>query len=98
MAADVSIVKIHSEGHSEDMTRLFKILELSERQSQIRDAANAEHLEDAVHHRFEKLDGFMQSFQEMIRSSISGSGIINLLQQQAMRLETPISHDSQDGE
>jgi hypothetical protein len=107
-SADVRIVKIHSEALSEDMSQLLRFAELGERRDRIRDAANTELIEGALHRYFqmttEKLndcvDNLMQGYQEMIRSGISGSGITDLLQQQAVRpmqLDGPLSRGSQDG-
>ncbi|CAI4219214.1 unnamed protein product [Parascedosporium putredinis] len=90
MSADVRVSKLMLEDLSGDIRYLLRFSELEERQSKIRDAANAELLRAIVRGEIEKskeevkecMLGVMSSYNEMMRSAISGSGITGLLEQQ----------------
>lgn len=90
MSADVRVSKLMLEDLSGDIRYLLRFSELEERQSKIRDAANAELLRAIVRGEIEKskeevkecMLSVMSSYNEMMRSAISGSGITGLLEQQ----------------
>lgn len=91
MSADVRVSKIMLEEVSGDMQHLLRISEVDERQARIRDAANAELVRDIVRCQIEKSnDEFkesmlraMSSYHELMRSTISGGRMTDLLEQQA---------------
>jgi len=91
VSADVRVSKLLLEDLSGDIQYLLKFSEAEERQSRLRDAANAELLREVLRGQFEKtkdevrecLLGVMSGYHEMIRSGVSGSGMANLLEQQA---------------
>ncbi|KAK7424338.1 hypothetical protein QQX98_000606 [Neonectria punicea] len=93
MSADARVSKLMLEDLSGDMQYLLKLSEAGERQSRLRDAANPEVLQRAWRCHMEKtkeevrecVQEVMKDYQEMMRRGISGSGITNLLVQQASR-------------
>ncbi|KPM38460.1 hypothetical protein AK830_g8093 [Neonectria ditissima] len=111
MSADARVSKLMLEDLSGDMRYLLKLSETGERQSRLRDAANPEVLQRAWRCHIEKtkeevrecVQEVMKDYQEMMRRSISGNGITNLLEQQASR-DSPVAtqfsliHRAQDPE
>lgn len=90
MSADVHISKLMLEGLNGDLHYLIRFSEVEERQSRIRDAANAEILRNVLRCQLEKTKdelkecflGVMSSYGERVRRNISGSGMADLLEQQ----------------
>ena len=91
MSADVKVSKLLLEDLTSDIQYLLRFSEVGERQTRLRDAANAELLQNIFRSQFERASeeirqsmiGMMNTYHERVRSEISGAGMTNLLEQQA---------------
>lgn len=108
-SADTRMNNLMLEELSGDLRYLVRFSEMGERQSRLRDAANAELLRSVMRVQFEKskqefreyMVGVMEAYGEKMRSGISGACMTDLLEQQASAsvktLRRPSTSHAADG-
>ena len=104
MSMDGRVTKLMMEDMSGNIRYLIKASEVDERQSKIREAANAEFILRHVRRELEKtkgevterLIGVMGAYSEEVRSMLSGGGMTTLLEQQVSRTMRDVKMFSAD--
>lgn len=90
MSADVKVTRIMLEDCRRDLKYIRLTSEMNDRHARLRDAANAELVQNVVRGGLQEIKGevmetIMQGFNELLRRGLAGEGLTSLLTEQATR-------------